>query len=195
MSALRKLIDNVYTFQEYLALEEQAEFKSEYYDGHIVAMAGASANHGRITKNACFALDQAMGNQPCETFMSDLKVWVKSRRRGYYPDVVLICGKLEFFQQRTDTITNPKVIIEVLSTSTERVDRSDKFHAYWSLESFAEYILIDQYRVHVEYFRRDHDNLWELQVFTDINDSVTIKSVGVELPLAKIYQNVTFESE
>ena len=195
MSALKKLHSYHYSFAEYLALEEQAEYKSEYFDGRIVAMAGASANHNRISGNAFKLLSSAIEGKPCETFINDLKVWVKSRRRGFYPDVLLVCGPLEFFEQRTDTITNPKVIIEVLSPSTERIDRSDKFHAYWTLESFEEYLLIDQYRVQVEYFRRDHAQLWELQVFTDIEDKVMLKSVGVELSVAQIYQKVTFDEE
>ena len=193
MSALKQQTNQDYTFEEYLVLEEQAEYKSEYIAGQTVAMAGASANHNRISKSCSFAIDQSIEGRSCESFIGDLKVWVKKRNRGFYPDVLVVCGDLEFYKERRDTITNPKVIIEVLSSSTERIDRSDKFHAYWTLDSFAEYVLIDQYRVHVEYFRRENQKLWELQVFTKLEDILTLKSIGVEISLADIYRNVIFE--
>ena len=107
-----------------------------------------------------------------------------------YPDVMVVCGEPEFLEGRSDTIINPKVILEVLSKSTAAYDRSDKFHAYWSLDSFDEYVLIDQYRVHVEYFRRESEKIWELDVLTDIDDVLHLKSIEIEIPLSKIYRNV-----
>jgi Uma2 family endonuclease len=104
-----------------------------------------------------------------------------------------LSGEPEFFEGRTDTITNPKVIIEILSKSTESDDRSDKFHAYWNLDTFEEYVLVDQYRVHVEYFRRVSQKQWELQVFTKMSDALTLKSIEVEISLDEIYHNVTWD--
>ena len=180
-----------YTHEEYFALEEKAEYKSEYRQGEIVAMAGASANHNRISGNVFNALSNTIESKPCEVFMSDLRLWIEKKDLYTYPDVMAICGGLRFAKRRTDTVTNPKVIIEVLSESTEAYDRSDKFRAYWTLDSFEEYVLIDQYRVHVEYFRRMSEKEWLLRVLTKTDDVLKLESIDVEIPLGKIYRNVT----
>lgn len=182
-----------YTFEEYLAYEEQAEYKSEYRQGQIVAMAGASLAHNRIVSNIHATLYNALQTKPCDVFTSDLRLWVKQENRAVYPDIMVICGEPHLVEGRTDTVTNPKLIIEVLSKSTAEDDRSDKFQAYWSLDTFEEYVLVDQYRVRVEYFRRVNEKLWELLVFTQSGDILTLKSIKVELPLDKIYHQVRWE--
>jgi Uma2 family endonuclease len=182
--------DHFYTHQEYFAFEEKSEYKNEYRQGEIVAMAGGSANHNRIAGNVFNVLSSAIESKPCEVFISDLRLWAEKKDLYTYPDVMVICGGLEFVEGRTDTITNPKVIIEVLSKSTEAYDRSDKFQAYWSLDSFEEYVLIDQYRVHVEYFRRTSDKEWILRVLTKTDDILKLESIGVEISLNTIYRNV-----
>ena len=182
-----------YTPEEYLALEEKAEYRSEYYQGQIIAMAGGSLNHNRAAGNIHTTLNNAFTNKPCEAFIGDVRLWIEKANRFTYPDVMVVCGEPEFFEGRTDTITNPKAIIEILSKSTESDDRSDKFHAYWTLDTFEEYVLVDQYRVHVEYFRRVSEKQWELQVFTKMSDTLTLKSIEVEIPLDEIYHNVTWD--
>ncbi len=184
---------NSYTREEYLLLEEKAEYKSEYRQGEIVAMTGASANHNRVAGNLFNALSNTLQSGPCEVFISDLRLWIERRNLYTYPDVMVICGGLQFVEGRTDTITNPKIIIEVLSKSTEGYNRGDKFHAYWTLDTFEEYILVDQYRVHVEYFRRIDEKVWEINVLTKEDETLNLKSIEVEIPLNKIYRNVTFE--
>ena len=182
-----------YTREEYLLLEEKAEYKSEYRQGKIVAMAGASLNHNRIVSNMHAALYNAIEAKSCEVFMSDLRLWIEKRRLYTYPDVTVICDEPEFVEDRTDTIINPKIIIEVLSKSTESYDRGDKFHAYWTLDTFEEYVLVDQYRVHVEYFRKIDEKIWEIIVLTRADETLTLKSIEIEIPLGKIYRNVEFE--
>lgn len=182
-----------YTREEYLVLEEKAEYKSEYRQGEIVAMGGASLDHNRIVSNAHAALYNAIAAKSCEVFMSDLRLWIEKRGLYTYPDVTVICGEPKFVEGRTDTIVNPKIIIEVLSKSTENYDRGDKFHAYWTLDTFEEYVLVDQYRVHVEYFRRLDEKVWEIIVLTNMNDLLNLKSIEVDIPLGKIYRNVAFE--
>jgi Uma2 family endonuclease len=183
----------LYTFEEYLILEEKAAYKSEYRQGRIVAMAGASLAHNRIVSNIHAALYNALDSKPCDVYMSDLRVWIKAENRAVYPDVTVICGEPQLVEGRSDTVTNPKLIIEVLSKSTAEEDRSDKFQAYWSLDTFEEYILVDQYRPRVEYFRRVSEKLWELLVFTQPDDVLALKSIEVELPLARIYHQVRWE--
>jgi len=182
-----------YTLEEYFVLEEKAAYKSEYRQGEIAAMAGASLAHNRIVSNTHAALYSALQTRSCEVFVSDLRLWIAPKNRVVYPDVMVVCGQPELVAGRTDTVANPTVIIEVLSKSTAEEDRSDKFHAYWTLNTFEEYLLIDQYRARVEYFRRISEKEWELWVFTRLTDIVTLKSVGVELTLEQIYRNVTWE--
>lgn len=184
---------NWHTFEEYLILEEKAAYKSEYQQGHIIAMAGASLAHNRIVGNLHAALHNKLPGKPCAVFMSDLRLWIAAKNRAVYPDLTVICGEPQLVAGRSDTVTNPKLIIEVLSKTTAEDDRSDKFHAYWTLPSFEEYILVDQYRMHVEYFRRVNEKQWELLVFTQPDDCLNLKSLGVEIRLDQIYDQVRWE--
>jgi Uma2 family endonuclease len=158
-------------------------------------MAGASLAHNRIVGNIHAALHNALQTKPCDVFMSDLRLWIEQENRAVYPDIMVICGEPQLLEGRTDTVTNPKLIIEVLSKSTAEDDRSDKFQAYWSLDTFEEYVLVDQYRMRVEYFRRVSEKLWELLVFTQPGDILTLKSIEVALPLAQIYHQVRWEQQ
>lgn len=186
---------NYYTLAEYLALEEQAEYKNEYYQGQIRAMAGASANHNRLVSNLHANLYHALEAKSCEVFVNDLRVWVEQKDLGAYPDVMVVCGGLEFLEGRTDTVINPKIIIEVLSESTAIYDKGDKFYAYWTLDTFEEYVLVDQYQIRVEYFRRVDEKIWELRVFTKLDDYLTLQSIDVALPLDRIYRNVDWDEK
>lgn len=183
-----------YTHAEYFALEAQVETKYEYYQGHVVAMAGASLNHNRLVRNLTTALTNALAGKPCEAFSNDLRLQIEQRDIFTYPDVMVVCGQPLLFEKRADTITNPIVIIEVLSESTERYDRSDKFHAYWTLETLKEYVLINQYQMRVEYFRWVSAKEWQLLVFSKPEERVRLVSLAVELSLAQIYQDVSWES-
>ncbi len=185
---------NYFSPEEYLALEEVADYKSEYYQGEIFAMSGRSANHNRIAKNLVIALEVALESKPCETFITDMRLLVKKNGLYTYPDVMVICGQLEFAEGRTDTLTNPIVIVEVLSKSTQDYDRSAKFELYRAIETLQDYVLIDQARVHVEYFRKLEDGRWLLQEFNQLEAILRVEAVGVEIPLSRVYQRVEWES-
>ena len=183
-----------YSPEEYLALEEATDYKSEYYQGEIFAMSGGSANHNRIAKNLVIALEVALESKPCETFITDMRLLVKKNGLYTYPDVMVICGQLEFAEGRTDTLTNPIVIVEVLSKSTQDYDRGAKFELYRAIETLQDYVLIDQARVHMEYFRKLEDGRWLLQEFNQLEAILRIEAVGVEIPLSRVYQRVEWES-
>ncbi|MDY6868983.1 MAG: Uma2 family endonuclease [Chloroflexota bacterium] len=185
--------ETLYSHADYFALEEQAEVKSEYYQGHVVAMTGASLNHNRLVRNTTFAINDQLTGQPCEIFIGDVRVWVEKKDVFAYPDVMVVCGSPALMENRTDTLTNPKVIIKVLSPSTMGYDRGEKFQAYWSLDSFEEYVLVDQHQIRVEYFRRVDKTLWELRIFTKLDDSLTLQSIDTKISLHKIYQDVRGE--
>jgi Uma2 family endonuclease len=178
-----------FTPEEYLALEEIAEFRSEFDDGEIVAMAGSSLNHARIVRN----IDRAFGRQlkaGCESFTSDVKVRVESYQKFYYPDVLVICGKPKFYEKRNDTIENPKLLIEVLSKGTESKDRGEKFFAYQKLESVEEYVLVSQDKHLVEKFTKQNDGSWKYLATIGIESEVHFESVEETLKLSEIYDLV-----
>lgn len=181
---------NYYTAAEYLALEEAADYKSEYYQGKIFAMAGASYNHNMITGNLYSTFNQFAASQPCVAFTSDMRLFIDRYDLYTYPDVMLTCGQVRFVQNRADTITNPSVIVEVLSKSTAEYDRGLKFEAYRTLESLQDYLLIDQDRLHLDYYHKLPDGRWALTEFKSANASLTIESIDLEIPIARIYHKV-----
>jgi len=183
-----------YTPEEYLALEEEAEYRSEYYRGEIFAMTGGSANHNRISGNIYMTLNEAFAGQPCEAFIADMRLLVKPNGLYTYPDVMVVCGGIEFVEGRTDTLTNPVVIIEVLSKSTEGYDRGAKFELYRALESLQDYLLVDQAKIHVEHFHRLEDGRWILQEFNRLEDTVRIELIACELSIQQIYNRVEWET-
>jgi Uma2 family endonuclease len=171
---------------EYLEAEKDSPVRHEYVDGQIFAMAGASDRHNRIAGTFYNRLDDHLGDGPCEPFISDMKVWV-SETVYYYPDVVVACdgpGADEYYRQQ------PRLIIEVSSPSTERIDRSEKLLAYKQVKSLKEYVIVSQGRVHVEVFRRGRGDRWSWEMLTELSDELRLESVGLTLTLAEVYRRV-----
>ncbi len=184
-----------WSVEEYFAHEEHAEERSEYYQGEIYAMAGGSANHNRIAGNLYVALMQAPGASECEPFINDVRLHLGAVGLYTYPDVMLVCGGVEYLRGRSDTITNPSLIVEVLSASTAAYDRSKKFESYRTLDSLEEYLLVDQDRFYVEHFRRLEDGQWVLRVLQDEADILHLECAAIEVPLTQIYQRVEWDTE
>ena len=180
--------------EEYLALEEVAESKSEYIDGEIVPMAGGSTNHNKISGNFYAELNFAFKKLDYEVYMGDVRLWIPAKRIYTYPDVMIVVEKPEYFNNRTDTITNPKVIVEVLSKSTKGYDRSDKFEAYRTIPSFEEYILIDQTKIYVEQFYKTENKRWIFSEYNQEDKQICLNSVVLQIALADIYNKVNFEA-
>lgn len=183
------------TPEEYLALEERSEIRHEYVNGESYAMAGGTANHNRITINTIVAADTAIrrAEKPCSVFATDMRLRIKQADVYAYPDVMIVCGKLEFDAGRKDVATNPVVIIEVLSDSTEKYDRTKKFAYYRQIRSLQEYVMIDQSRVYVECFRRNQSHFWVLEAYEELSETLRLEAVGIEIPLKAIYEGVEFE--
>lgn len=180
-----------YTPEEYLALERHAEFKSEYIDGEIVAMTGATIRHNAIAGSFLVALYTRLRGGPCRVSGSDLRVQIAGGRRYVYPDLLAYCGDPKTSDASLDTLTNPVLIVEVLSPSTEAYDRGEKFAYYRSIESLQEYVLVAQDRAMVERFVR-HGDLWVFSAFSGLDAEVELTSVGCTVPLREIYENVEF---
>ena len=182
-----------YSIEEYLALEESADYKSEYIDGEIFPMAGGSTNHNQIAGNFYAELNFAFKTEDYHIFMSDVRLWIPKKRIYTYPDVMVVCGKPEYYNNRTDTITNPRVIIEVLSPSTKRYDRSKKFEAYRTIPTVEEYLLLDQNRKYIEHFSKMDHNRWSFAEYNESDETIALASVSFEIAVADIYNKVNFE--
>jgi len=178
------------TAQEYLAIERKAEFKSEFLHGEMFAMAGTTREHSLLTGNAITAFNLQLRGRDCEVHTSDMRVKVSPTGLYTYPDVSVVCGKPEFEDAEVDTLLNPKVIVEVLSESTEGYDRGKKFEHYRSVSSLAEYMLIAQDAPHVEVHTRQPDGRWLLWETNDLDSVVRLQSIECSLTIRDIYSRV-----
>ncbi len=186
--------ERMFTELEYLDQERRAERRSEFYRGRIYAMAGASRAHNLIIVNLVRELSQKLKGRPCEVYASDMKVCIKPTGLYTYPDVTVVCGEPRFDDAQSDILLNPKIIIEVLSPSTEAYDRGDKFEHYRRLASLSDYILVSQHRCRIELFSRQADGRWLLVEISEPGANLTLDSIGCVLPLAEIYERVVFEN-
>jgi len=180
-----------YTPQQYIAQERKAEFRSEYCNGFITAMAGTSREHNLITLNLGREISSQLKNRPCEAYVSDMRVLVSRTGLYTYPDVVAVCGEPRFEDDEVDTLLNPTAIVEVLSPSTESYDRGRKFAHYRLLESLQEYVMVAQEQVHVERYTRQGEE-WLLTDLIDLDATLRLASIGCEVSLREIYAKVEF---
>ncbi len=192
MTALPK--NKIYTSEEYLALEEKAEYRSEYWNGQIIKMSGGTGNHNSITLNIATELKSKLRNK-CRTFAIDVKVWVDMWNSYAYPDVFVICKEPQYYKKRRDIFTNPSLIIEVLSNGTKIFDKGEKFLAYQSLESLQEYIMVDQYKCIVEQYSKQKDGNWTYKATIGQDSEINLNSVDETLKLKDIYDLIDFEEE
>ncbi len=182
------------TPEQYLEAERAAiGVKSEYYDGYIYAMAGASFAHGVITINLATALHNKIARRGCAVIANDLRTRVAYRGLYTYPDVVVICGKPQFIDGEHDTLTNPTLLIEVLSPSTEGYDRGFKSSQYRKIESLREYALVSQKEPRVEIYQRRENQQWLISEAAGLDSSIHLESVDCDLSLGDVYQNIVFE--
>lgn len=184
-----------YTLEEYRALEEKAEFKSEYDDGEIVPMSGGTIEHNNIIINLIVMLKMALRGADYHIQSSDLRVWIPQYRKATYPDVMIIAGEPVFNDNRSDEILNPCLIVEVLSKSTEGYDRGDKFLYYRSIPEFKEYLLVSQGEYFIEHYRKTGEGQWLLQEYRGNEKEISLESVGVSLVVKDVYEGVNLEIE
>ncbi|MBI2302697.1 MAG: Uma2 family endonuclease [Armatimonadetes bacterium] len=184
----------LYTPEEYLALERAAETKSELYEGEIVAMSGGTAPHALIAVNASASLVVQLRARPCRVYSSDLRVRLASRRSYFYPDVSVACGDIQFADDKRDTLLNPLLVLEVLSPSTEGLDRGVKWGHYQLLPSLQHYVLIAQDRISVEVFTRQ-EGQWGYVCLTELDASAELPAINCRLPLSELYDKVEFPPE
>jgi len=181
-----------YTLSQYFERELQSQTRHEYVDGKIIAMTGGTPTHNRIISNLLVALYTGLKNQSYAVFVTDQRLWIPERQIATYPDIMVMPEPLTYQEGRKDTLINPVLITEVLSSSTANYDREEKFAAYRTIATFQEYLLISQEKCYIEHFQKEGD-CW---VFTAYENPtiITLKSLRIEVEMADIYNKVIFEN-
>jgi Uma2 family endonuclease len=182
-----------YTTEEYLELEEKAEFRNEYINGEIRPMTGGTTNHNKIAGNFYKRFPDNINGQDYDTYINDVKLWISQFQIYTYPDIIIIQGEPIYQGTKKITVTNPLVIVEVLSNSTKNYDKTDKFKYYRSIPSFQEYILIDQYSFSIEQYSKQAEAQWLFQEYEGEDTILKLNSVDFEIVLKDIYAKVNFE--
>ena len=180
----------IVTVEEYLELERAAEYKSEYLDGEIVAMAGSNPEHSIVTLNISSEIGTQLKGKPCRAMSSDMKVHLGPGRLFAYPDLTVVCGEPRYFDSRRDVLLNPTVVFEVLSPTTEASDRGRKAVRYREIESLQEYVLISQVEPLVERYTRQPDGLWLLSSAESLGGVIHLPSIECALRLEEVYDGV-----
>jgi len=181
-----------YTPEEYLELEEAADYKSEYRDGEIVPMTGGTTNHNKIAGNFYANLKFALRGQDYDIYIGDVRLWIPRYRQYTYPDVMVIQGEPIYTGTSTTTVMNPLLIVEVLSKSTKNYDLGDKFIYYRSIPEFKEYILIDQTKYHVMQYTKTLEGRWLLTEYESEETIIELSSIEFQINLKEIYEKVNF---
>jgi Uma2 family endonuclease len=177
---------------EYLQIERKAEFRSEYFDGEMFAMAGGTRAHSLIGINLAGEIRAALKQTDCVAYNTDLRVKIEGTGLYTYPDVSVVCGEQRFLDDDQDTLLNPTLIVEVLSDSTEAYDRGKKFEHYRQIPSCREYLLVSQKEPRIEQFIRQPDGEWILREATGLDAQIRAPSLGIILRLAEVFAKVTF---
>ena len=191
MSAVPKPI---YNADQYLALEQGAEYRSQFYFGEIFAMAGASRRHNVVAANVLANIHPQLKGRSCEVYQNDMRVKVHPDFYTY-PDIVIVCGEPEIERKNGENLLNPTVLIEVLSPSREKFDRGDKFRFYRLMPSLREYVLVSQDRVNVEHYLRQEDNSWLFAALNEEGDVLELPSVSCLVNVRDIYDKVDLTEE
>ncbi|MCL1489126.1 MAG: Uma2 family endonuclease [Pseudanabaena sp. Salubria-1] len=187
-----QLAKKTYTVDEYLELEIASDIRNEYRNGEIIPMTGGTPNHNDISGNLYLLLKPLLKAQGFRVFHVDQRLWIPDIKIHTYPDVMIAPKPLEMQDGRKDTITNPCFIAEVLSKSTQNYDRSEKFAYYRTINTFQEYLLIDQYRVHVEHHIKTAVNQWLFSEYDDPTVTISLRFADVQIQIADLYDNIDF---
>lgn len=180
-----------YTEAEYLTFERESEFKHEYIDGQILAMMGGTGNHSMIAVAIAVTIGNQLDERKCRPFNSDMRV--RALNAYTYPDFSVVCGEVQYADEREDTVLNPTLIIEVLSPSTEGFDRGEKFQRYRWIPSLQEYVLVAQNRPYIERFTRQPSGEWLLAEAMGLDATIDLPAIGCSLPLTSVYRYVRFD--
>jgi Uma2 family endonuclease len=183
----------LYTVAEYLAMEETAEYRSEYFEGEIFAMAGGTMSHDQIVGDFYRLVGNELVGGPCQPLTSNMKIRIQDSSAYYYPDLSVVCGEPAFEDKKELILKNPVLIVEVLSDSTEGFDRGEKFQRYKQIDSLREYVLITQKKPQIDVLYKTEGGFWRLDSYEGRDDVMELRSLGIKLKLEDIYRRVKFE--
>ena len=187
---ITQLEGKIYSPEAYLELETQSEQRHEYFDGEIIPMTGGTPNHNEIASILNALLRVNLRGQPYSIFVADQRLWIPNFNIYTYPDVMVVSHPVKLQEGRNDTVTNPLMIAEVLSKSTKSYDKDEKFEAYRSLSTFQEYLLINQYKQHLEHYSKVDIQRWLFCEYTNPEDKITLSSLPVEFQLFDLYEGL-----
>lgn len=180
----------ILTAEAYLARERRAQTRSEFFEGHMYAVAGADEAHNLLMSNIVTEINLQFRGRPCKVYPRDMRVKIPATGLYTYPDVTALCGEALFEDAEVDTLTNPALVVEVLSYSTEAYDRGDKFAMYRTVPSLTDYVLVSDNRVLVEHYSRQTDGSWRLIEKSTLDETLDLPSMNVRLSLANLYDKV-----
>jgi Uma2 family endonuclease len=185
-------IPRKYTLREYFEFEEKSEIRHEYHDGIIVPITAATENHGRIVSNFVFLFQNCLRETDCDVFTGDRTTYVKECNKVFYPDVLIVCGKREYYEHSKNVLatTNPSVIVEVISESTYASDRGKKLRCYRKLKSLKQYVIVEQDFINLEVYEQDENGRWISKIYEEEDDTVLLNDC--ELLLKDLYWKVEF---
>ena len=191
---IQTLEQRTYTHEEYLEFETASDERHEYVNGEIRPITGGTPDHNEIAINLATLLKTTLRGKPYRIFGADQRLWIPDRNLYTYPDVMVVKKPLQLQSGRTDTITNPCFIAEVLSKSTQDYDHGEKFSAYRTLSSFCEYLLIDQYQIHVEHYIKTSANQWLLSEYKDPIVTLSLSVFEAQIKIVDLYENIDFDN-
>lgn len=189
---IAQLETKYYTTEEYLELEVASDIRNEYRDGEIIPLTGGTPEHNRISGNLYIALSLGLKRKPYEVFHVDQRLWIPDAAVYTYPDVMVLPKPIELQSGRKDTVVNPCFIAEVLSKSTQNYDRGEKFVAYRTISNFQEYLLIDQYKIHVEHHVKTGVNQWLFSEYDDPSVTLSFNTLDCHVQISDLYENMEF---
>ncbi len=211
---VEELVPQKLTFEEYIKIEQENNQKYEYHDGFIVAMSGGTLNHSRIGGNIHGKIWSLLDSdsKKCEVFSSDTKLAIEVENKYLYPDVMIICGEVKESEHQNHAVTNPKVIVEVVSKSTGKYDKSGKFGLYRQIESLEYYVLVEQDKPQVEVHRKMNTeqnpeiskankkqgntiSLWQIETIIGMDNNLSFPTLDIQIPFSAIYKNIKFDKE
>jgi Uma2 family endonuclease len=187
------LEQRIYTSDEYLDLELASETRSEYRNGAIIPMTGGTPDHNELAINLAAHFKAALRGKPYRIFATDQRLWIPNRNLYTYPDVMVVEKPLQLQAGRIDTIINPCFIAEVLSKSTQDYDHGEKFSAYRTIDGFREYLLIDQYSIHIEHYLKTTSNQWLLSEYDAPDTTLTLSTFDAQLEIMTLYENIEID--
>ncbi len=200
--------ERLYSLEEYFSILAKSPEKYEYYQGRIYQMSGdyyqdrihqmsgGSPEHALITGNTIIGLGVALRDKDCQVYSSDVLIQVQTRSHYTFGDVTVVCGQPEYEHLKNNRfLTNPGLIVEVLSPSTENYDRGTKFQLYKAIPAFQDYLLIDSRKIYVQHYQKLDSNTWQEKTYTQLEDVISLANFGIGLKIEDIYRRIKIEPE